>query len=102
MGIHAPGRMAARAEGAKVGLAASIQDRLRKNRARGIPGAEKQHVVGWLHGGGRQLQQSVPQQGTPMGFVARRTALMNLSLISGPTFSASNPAACRNSRASST
>ncbi len=100
--IHSPGGMAARTETAKVGLSAPIQDRFPKNRTRGIPGAQKQHIVTVWHGDEIQLQQSVPQQGMPIGLVARTNALMNLSLICGPTDSASNPAACRNSRASST
>src|SRR5689334_939091 len=100
--MHPPGGVATRAERTKVRLAAAIQDSFRKNGARGIPGAKKQDVVAIRHRSEVQLQQSVPQQGTPTGFVARRNALMNLSFTSGPTFSALNPAACRNSRASST
>jgi len=36
-------------------------------------------IVAKVHGGEIQLQQSVPQHGMPMGLVARRNALMNLS-----------------------
>ena len=102
--IDAFGGVTSGAEGTEIRFAPVLQNGLGQNGARGIPGAEKQET---LYGAsmtfGGHLQQAGPQQdAAATAFFARMNALMNLSLICGPTTSASRPAAVKNSRASST
>ena len=63
--IHSTGRMAARAERAKVGLAAAIQDGFRKDGTRRIPRAQKQNVVSVAHE--RNLNCSREDRHSPAG-----------------------------------
>src|SRR5215472_12871879 len=70
---------------------------------RAISGAQDKNAMG--HGLPAMIhaQQAGPQHADfTAGFTAPTNALMNFPSICGPTVSASSPAACRNSHASST
>ena len=107
MRMHAPLWVATRTVRTKIPSAPVIQNGFGQDGTRGISRAQEQNVKRLGHGRtqsqqGRSTQPGGQSHGACTGLLARTKALMNLSLTSGATFSASNPAASRNVRASST